>query len=145
MKNIYEVFDEFEQATTDEERVEVLIRNNSLALRQILRGTFDQTVEFAIERVPYYTPSDAPAGLGYTTIHAELARAYLFQKEHPKLSPDLTDERREKILMQILEALEAREAEIYMNMLLKKQKVKGLDAKIVSMAFPYLLAKNNDL
>lgn len=145
MKNIYEIFDEYEQAKTDDERVAVLQKNSCLALRQVLRGTFDPTVEFAVTRVPYYKPSDAPPGLGYTNMTAELARVYLFQKEHPKLPEGLTEERREKILIQILEALEAREAVIYMNMILKRQKVKGLNAKIVARAFPYLLAKNDDL
>lgn len=139
MKNVYEIFDDFEKATTNDERVEILRRNDCFQLRQVLKGTFDPAVEFAIEQVPYYKPSDAPAGMGYTTIHAELHRAYLFQKEHPKLDPNLTVERREKILIQILEALEAREAEIFMNMILKKQKVKGLNAKIVKEALPDLL------
>ena len=55
------------------------------------------------------------------------------------MSPNLTPQRKEQILIQILEALEKREAEIYMNMLLKKQVVKGLDSKIVKEAFPDLL------
>jgi hypothetical protein len=140
MKNIYEVFDEFENASTKEERISSLQKNDCYALRQILRGTFDPSIEFAIERVPNYKPSDSPAGLGYTSIHQELGRTYLFQREHPKLSPDLTIARREQILVQILETLEAREAIVFMNMILKKQKVRGLDMQIVQEAFPNLLA-----
>lgn len=138
MKNIYEIFDEFAKAETKQGRIEVLRKNDNQALRHVLRGSFDPSIEFAVESVPYYKPSDAPAGLGYTSINVELGRAYLFQKEHPKLDPNLTTERREKILIQILEALEAREAEVFMNMILKKQKVSGLNAKIVREAFPDL-------
>lgn len=141
-KNVYEIFDEFEQALTDEERIDVLQMNDSFALRMVLKGTFDPTIQFVIERVPYYSPSDAPPGLGYTSIHGELSRAYLFQKDHPRVDAGLTMQRREQILIQILEALESREAEIYMNMLLKKQKVEGLTAQIVEEAFPLLLSKN---
>lgn len=139
MKNVYEIFDEFEKAETKEDKINVLRRNDCFALRQILNGTFNPNIYFVIDRVPYYKPSDAPPGMGYTTIHSELGRAYLFQTEHPKLDPNTTMETREKVLIQILEALEAREAEIFMNMLLKKQKVKGLNAKIVKEAFNDLL------
>lgn len=141
-KSVYEVFDEFEEALTDEERIDVLQMNDGFALRMVLKGTFDPTIQFVIDRVPYYKPSDAPPGMGYTTIHSELNRVYLFQKDHPRVDPNLSLERREKILIQMLEAMEAREAEVFMNMILKKQKVNGLTAQIVAEAFPDLLPKN---
>jgi hypothetical protein len=43
------------------------------------------------------------------------------------------------LLIQILEALEASEADVFMNMILKDLKVKGLTYKIVQEAFPDLL------
>lgn len=138
MKNIYEIFDDYEKAETKQDRIDVLKRNDCFALRQVLKGSFSPDVEFIIDRVPYYKPSDAPAGLGYTSINLEMHRVYLFQKDHPKANPDLTPDRREKILIQMLEAMEAREAQIFMNMLLKKQNIKGLNAKIVQEAFPDL-------
>jgi hypothetical protein len=138
MKNVYEIFEDFEKAETEEQRLAVLSRNDCFALRQILKGTYDPNVEFMIEKVPLYKPSDAPPGMGYTSINLELQRAYLFQKDHPRANADLTVDRREKILIQMLEAMEAREAEIFMNMLLKKQKIKGLNAEIVKKAYPDL-------
>lgn len=138
MKNIYEIFDEYEKAATKEERVQVLRRNGNYALRSILKGTYDPNLQFAIDKIPYYKPSDAPPGLGYTSIHQELGRIYLFVKGDPRVAPTLTLKRKEQILTQILEALEKREAEVFMNMLLKKQKVKNLDADIVREAFPDL-------
>lgn len=139
MKNIYEVFEEIEKAPSRKDRVDILRKNDSFALRNVLKGTYDPNVNFAISKVPYYKPSDAPAGLGYTSIHQELGRAYLFQTEHPKLPVGLTDKRREQILIQILEALEKREAEIFMNMILKKQIVQGLNVEVVKEAFPDLI------
>lgn len=139
-KNLYEVFDEFERAQTKEERINVLRRNVSYSLRSVLRGTFDPNVQFVFEKVPYYKPSDAPIGLGYTSIHQELGRVYLFEANNPRVSPDLSMQRKEQILIQILEALESREAEIFMNMILKKQKVKGLTFDLVKEAFPDILA-----
>jgi hypothetical protein len=138
-KNIHEIFEEFEQASSRKDKIAVLQKNDSYELRQVLKGSFDPKIEFIIEKVPYYSPSDAPIGLGYTTISQELKRAYLFQKDNPKRDPNLSKERVEVILIQILENLEAKEAVVFMNMLLKKQKVKGLTDKIVQEAFPGLI------
>lgn len=137
-KSIYEVFEEFEKAPK-KSKVDVLRNNSTYALKNVLKGTFDPNVQFVIEKVPYYEPSDSPPGLGYTSIHQEIGRAYLFEANNPNVSPNLSLDRKEKILIQILEALEKREAEVFMNMLLKKQRVKGLDYKTVKEAFPELL------
>lgn len=137
-KSIYEVFDEFEKAPK-KSKVGVLRNNATYALKNLLKGSFDPNVQFVIEKVPYYEPSDSPPGLGYTSIHQEISRAYLFEANNPNVSPNLSLDRKEKILIQILEALEKREAEVFMNMLLKKQRVKGLDYKTVKEAFPELL------
>jgi hypothetical protein len=138
MKNIYEIFDEFEKATNKNDRLNILRYNSNYALKSILKGTFDPNIKFVINKVPMYKPSDSPPGLGYTSIHQELGRVYLFEENNPKASPNLSPKRREHILIQILEALEKREAEVFMNMLLKKQKVKNLNAEIVKEAFPDL-------
>lgn len=138
-KAIYEIFDEVEKAPTKKEKVEVLQKNSNYALRNVLKGTFDPNIEFVIDKVPYYNPSDSPVGLGYTSLYQELTRIYIFQKNNPKVDPNLTQERKEKILIQMLEALEKREAEVLMNMLLKKQKVKGLTYNVVKEAFPDIL------
>lgn len=139
IRNIYETFDKFEQATTKEEKIAVLRADNSWALKNILKGTFDPNVQFTIKEIPEYKKDDAPAGMSYTSIHHEIGRAYLFEHGNPRVAPGLSEERKKQILIQMLETLEAREAEIFANMLLKKQNVKGLTAEIVKEAFPALL------
>ena len=138
MKNIYEIFDDFVKASSRQEKIDVLRKNDNYALRNVLRGTFDPNVQFTIEQVPYYKPSDSPPGMGYSSIHQELGRVYLFEKNNPKVSPNLSEDRKQQLLVQILEALEAKEAEIFINMIKKKQKVSGLTEKIVKEAFPNL-------
>jgi hypothetical protein len=137
-KNVYEIFDEFEKAKTKKDKIDVLRKNANYALRNVLQGTFNPNIQFIFDKIPTYKVSDAPVGLGYSTIHQELGRVYLFEKNSPKVSPQLTSKRKEEILIQVLESLEAREAEVYANMIMKKQKVKGLDKKIVKEAFPEL-------
>jgi hypothetical protein len=77
--------------------------------------------------------------MSYSSIAQELSRAYLFERDNPRVAPTLSLKRKTEILIQILEVLEAKEAEVFMNMLLKKQNVKGLDYAIVKEAFSDLL------
>lgn len=139
MKNLYEIFDEVVNAEDRNTKIMILRNNGNYALRSVLKGIYNPAVQFTVERVPYYKPSDAPAGLGYTSIHQELGRAYLFEKNHPRVPPNLSEARKEQILIQILEALEKREAEIFMSMLLKKP-IKGIDTQMVSDAFPDIMS-----
>ena len=139
MKNLYEVFNEFEKAKTTKEKVEILQKNTSYALKNVLEGTFSPNITFCFKKIPDYKPSDAPVGLGYTSIHQELSRVYLFQENNPKVDPNLSYRRKEEILIQILESLEAKEAKIFADMLLKKQHVKGLTPSVVKQAFPDLI------
>ena len=139
MKNVYEIFEEFEKATKRQDRVNILKFNDNFALRSILQGTFDNRIQFVFDEIPAYKASDSPPGLGYTNINTEMHRAYLFEANNPKVAPGLTLQRRKEILIQILEAMEAKEAEIFVNMLRKKQNVKGLTRDIVMEALPGII------
>lgn len=138
-KNIYEVFEEFEKAPTKAEKIAVLQNNNSAVLYAVVQMAFHPNIEFLIEKVPYYNPDDAPPGMGYSNLSTELDRIYLFVKDHPRMPQGLTQERREQILVQMLEALEAKEATVLMNMILKNLKVKGLTEKLVKEVWPGIL------
>lgn len=139
MKNIYEVFDDFAKLKTRAEKIDLLRSDRRRVLKDVLQGAFSPNIQFVFDKPVEYKPSDAPPGLGYTSIEQELKRVYLFIKDHPRVAPDLTHERKEHILIQMLEAMEAREAEVFMNMILKDLKVKGLDEKLVREAFPGLI------
>jgi len=139
MKNIYEIFDEIAKAKNKNDRIAILRYNNSYALKNVLLGTYAPYINFVFDKIPTYKSSDSPPGLGYSSIHQELGRIYLFEKDNPKVNPNLSHKRKEELLIQILESLEAREAEVFANMILKKQKVKNLDKKLVDEAFPGLI------
>jgi hypothetical protein len=139
MKNVYEIFEEVSKTNSKNEKMQILRNNATYALKNVLKGTFDPNISFVFDKIPEYKPSDAPPGLGYSSIHQELGRVYLFEKNSPKVSPSLTMKRKEEILIQMLESLEKREAEVFANMLLKKQRVKGLTYNLVKETFPDLL------
>lgn len=135
MKQLYEIFDEFEMAENEDQAINIL-RSGGYPMKEVLRGTFHPGATFVFKEPVPYKYQQTPVGMGYSSIHKELTRAYLFIENHPDVSPNLTIERKKEILIQILEALEPREADIYMNMILKRTDVEGLTYEIAKKAFP---------
>ncbi|NBP01210.1 MAG: hypothetical protein EBU90_13935 [Proteobacteria bacterium] len=139
MKNIYEIFDEFEEAKTKEERKAVIERNLSPTLYKVLEYAFHPNYEWTIEEIPdsYKIPDTFP-GVSYAHLGTELRRIYLFQKGHPT-EQNLTEQRKTELLIQLLESLEPREAEVIMGIMKKDLGVKGLTYKFVKECFPNML------
>ena len=140
MQNMYEIFDDFEKATNKKERLAVIEKNLSKTLVDVLSLTYHPDCQWLIKEMPenYRIPTDMLPGLSATQLSVELRKLYLFKKGHPK-AEELTPEKRTQLLLQLLEALEPREAEVVIGIFNKDQGVKGLDYKFVKEAFPNLL------
>jgi len=135
-KNIHEVFDELELAPHKEAAKAILFYNMTAGLRGVLRANFHPGIKFVIDDIPVYRENDAPIGLGDTSIHKEINRVYIFEQNNPRVDQNLTLERKRQILVQILEALEAKEAKIFADMIMKRINVKHLDKNLVEEVFP---------
>lgn len=140
-KNFYELFEEFEKAPNREAKIAVLRNDNRQVLKNLLQGAFHPAIKYVIKEPVEYKKSDSPPGMGYSSLDMEFKRIYIFVEDSQKVAPNLTLERKKQLLIQILESLEEKEAEVFMNMILKDLKVKGLTAKLVEEAFPGLLTK----
>ena len=140
MKALYEVFDEFEKATTKQERMAVIGNNLSQTLVDVLKMTFHPDFKWKVKELPenYRMPTDVLPGLTYDSLSSQLRRLYIFQEGHPT-AENLTEKRRTELLFQILNTIEPREAEIIMGIFQKDQGVKGLNYKFVKEAFPQML------
>jgi len=140
MRNVYEIFDEFELAKNKKERMAVIEKNLSKTLVDVLALTYHPNSQWLIKEMPenYKIPTDMLPGLSGTQLSTELRKLYLFQKGHPS-AEQLTEQKRTQLLLQLLEALEPREAEVVLGIFQKDQGVKGLDYKFVKEAFPDLL------
>ena len=134
---IGEILDKFEKAKTRQEKKDVLeTYKNVKVLRHLLRGTFDPKVQWTITEQPDYAKDVVtPEGEEPNNLYVELSKCSIFVKGHPK-SAKLKLERSRQLLIQILESLSASEAALYMQMLKKKSKVKGLTSKLVLEVFP---------
>lgn len=139
-KNIYEIFEELEAAPHDEAAKAILYYNMTPALRQVLRANFHPNIKFVIDEIPQYKKNDSPPGLSETNMHVEINRIYLFEQNNPRVSPNLTLERKKEVLVQILEGLEAKEAEVYADMLMKRINVKHLNRELIEQVVPGLFS-----
>lgn len=144
MKNLSEVFEEVRSAETMAEKVDILRKYNTnvaTPVAIILQGAFHPNINFVFspDELPEYKPDVVPSGMGYTDVQKELSRLYLFVKGSRKADPNLTNERRKQILIQILEAMEKPEAELFLAMLRKDLTPYGITYRMVLDAFPSLL------
>ena len=139
MKNIYEVFDEFEQAATKQEKMAVIEKNLSKTLVEVLQYTFHPGYQWKVKEMPEnYKVPDTKPGISISQLSTEIRRIYLFQEGHPE-AEKLNPRKRHELLIQFLEGIEPREAEVVMGIFKKDQGVKGLNYAFVKEAFPNLL------
>jgi len=117
-------------------KLKVLKDNDSVALRQVLKGAFDPKIEWLLPKgddIPY-TVNDAPVGTEHTLLQQEAKRLYLFTKGGDST---LSGTKRETLFIQMLEGLSAQEAEFLVAVVNKKinNKYKGFTANLVKDAF----------
>ena len=131
-----EVLRKVSNAKTKSEKINLLRKHNSTALRQMLIINFDESVVSMLPEgdVPY-TPNDAPVGTDHSRLEQEYRGLYRFFKGGADKLPNL---KRESMFVQLLEGLAAEEAEL---MVLAKDgrmndKYKRITKAVISEAFP---------
>lgn len=135
---ISEILRKVSNAKTKTEKIDLLRRHNTVALRQLLIWNFDDSVISMIPEgeVPY-TPNDAPPGTDHTRLEQEYRGFYRFVKGGADKLPSL---KRESMFIQLLEGLSAEEAELLC--LVKDgrltEKYKRITKAVVAEAFPQI-------
>ena len=134
---ISEILRKVSNAKTKKEKIDLLRKHNSNALRQLLIINFDESVVSMLPEgdVPY-TPNDAPVGTDHTRLEQEYRGLYRFFKGGAKL-PGL---KRESMFVQLLEGLSAEEAELLCLVKDGKlnDKYKRITKAVISEAFPQI-------
>jgi len=116
-------------------KLRVLQENDSVALRQVLKGAFDPKIKWLLPNgdVPY-TVNEAPLGTEHTLLSQEAKRLYLFTEGGDST---ISQTKREMLFIQLLEGLSAEEAAFLL--IVKDKKVnnvyKGFTANLVKEAF----------
>ena len=138
MKNIYEIFDEFEEAKNKKERMSVIGANISPTFMEVLKMGFNENLQWYFTEMPEgYNIKETPPGLSYARLSTELRKLYMFQKGNPT-ADKLTEKKRSQLLTEFLQNLEPREAEVVMGIFNKDFGVRGLDRKFLKEAFPQI-------
>lgn len=125
------------EANTRKEKIEVLRAYDNRGLRDVLQGSFDDSIEFNLPKgePPYNPGSEHTFG---STLIKQSKRFRYFAKtpQRPKANAKV-----ELIFIQMLESLHPGEAQIVIWMKDKNmdKKYKGLTKKLVQEAFPGLI------
>lgn len=132
-----EILTKVSDAKDKASKISILKENDSVPLRQVLKGAFYSKIEWDLPAGdPPYTVNEAPAGTEHTTLHTEARLLWHFVK-----GADVKTSRSKKEIMfiQMLEGLHADEAKLLLNVKDKKlSKVyKGLTEVVVKTAFDW--------
>ena len=140
-KYISELFKEFEKLKSRREKCGFLWdhKKNGI-LTAVLQGAFDPNIKWHITDIPEYTPADAPLDVNPSSLFSEIPKCTIFAIGHPK-GEGVKPARMKELLIQVLESMHKDESDLYVGMLKKKLKVKGLTESIVLEVFPDLYRK----
>jgi len=133
-----EIFEDFEKASTKQDRLSVLKKYDHPMFRLFLQAAFHPNVVFDVN-IPKYRPAVEPAGLNYTYLDSEMTKMYRFVKDHPSRPLGLTDKKKTELLLVTLESLHKDEAVLLEKLIKKDLGIKHLTPKLVDEAFPGLL------
>ena len=130
-------------AKTDarKDKIEILRKHNTLELRDILKGAFDDTVQFILPKGLPPIEEDQKKLYDKVRLVTETKKFRYFVKGGP--GEQVNPMRREKMFIDILYRIDSKEVELVCHM---KDKTldgvyKGLTKKLVQEAFPGLIVK----
>lgn len=133
---IHEVIENVSKKKTKDEKIELLKQHESWALKDVLRGTYDSSIEWNMPKGnPPFTKNqehNAPSNL-----LRENTKFKYFVKGGP--GDKMPKFKREKIFIGLLESIHPKDAEIVVGMINKSLPVKGITKNLVKEAFPNLI------
>lgn len=120
------------EAKTREDTIRLLRENSSMALKQVLRYAFFDNSKWYRNDLPPYTPDQAPEGLTPASLFNEVRRFYIFKESY-----NLPKERKDILLIQVLEGIHPDEAKLIKELISGTFGYGyGLNRQIVQEAFP---------
>jgi len=132
---LHEILIKVNNAKDKPKKIEVLKQNDSVPLRQILKGAFDPKIEWELpEGTPPYQVNEAPAGTEHTTLYTEAKKLWHFVKGADEA---LSKTKKEIMFIQMLEGLHKDDAELMIAVKEKElnKRYKGLTDAVVKEAF----------
>ena len=132
---VYEVLEDVNKKRYKEDKIKILKDNESWALKDIIGGSMDSTIQFNLPTgSPPYEP--APEHSHPANLLREHKQFKYFVKGGP--GDKMPAVKREGIFIGILEGVHPKDAQLVISMI-NKETPKGLTRPIVEEAFPGLL------
>ena len=133
---VYEVIDQVRKARSKDKKVELLKKHESWALKDILRGTFDSTIQWNLPGgEPPYTPNN---GHDAATNLLKEHKNFVYFVKGLQESNRLTPVKRESIFLGLIEGIHPEDARLVISMI-NKEKPQGITRPVIEEAFPKLL------
>jgi len=134
---VHEVIEAVKSAKSKKDKIEILKKNETWALKDILKGTLDPKIQWDLPggQAPY-TPNDghnAPSNL--LKKHKQFK---YFVKGGP--AKDMLRLKRETLFIGLLESIHPKDAELVVSMINKEKIGGGITTKLVNEAFPNLVS-----
>jgi hypothetical protein len=122
---------------SDDHRISYLKANYSVALETIIRGAFDPRIKWQLpEGSPPYKPNSIVDQ--QHVLFTECRRMYLFiEGGHP----DLKQNRREQLFVELLEALDPEDAKLMLAVKEKHLPYPGITPELIRRGFPGVLSE----
>lgn len=121
-------------AKSKQDIVRLLREHSSLCLRQVLHYALIDRAKWYRTDLPPHTPDQAPEGLAPSSLFQEIKRLYIFKDSY-----SLPRDRKDQILIQILEGIHPKEANVIKEILAGTfSRAYGIDRKSALEAFPDL-------
>jgi uncharacterized protein DUF6433 len=130
-----EFLEQVSKTRKKQDKVAALKHNDSYVLRTVLQGAFDPRIKWVLpEGEPPYTPNSL-VDQENVFIHDCRKLKYFIEGGAPNLTPV----KRERMFIELLEAVDPRDAKLICSMKDKKLPWPGITAELVKEAFPGLL------
>ena len=132
---LHEILTKVNNAKDKPAKIAVLKKNDSVPLRQVLKGAFDPNIVWDLPAGdPPYMQNEAPIGTEHGLLRNEAKRLWHFVKG---ADPQTTKTQKETMFIQMLEGLHEKDAEVLMAVKNKElnNAYKGLTAQMVKETF----------
>jgi len=132
---VAEILKKASEITDENQRIDWLRQNNSVALESMLRGAYDPKIVWLLpEGAPPYKVNDLVDQ--QNRLYTEARKLYLFIEGG---NPNLKQLRREALFIELLETLDPEDAKLLLAVKEKHIPYPGVTKEVVTKAFPNIL------
>jgi len=132
---VAEILKKASEITDENQRIDWLRQNNSVALESMLRGAYDPKIVWLLpEGAPPYKVNDLVDQ--QNRLYTEARKLYMFIEGG---NPNLKQLRREALFIELLETLDPEDAKLLLAVKEKHIPYPGVTKEVVTKAFPNIL------